>query len=107
MCALSGSGSWALLSKEFRCRQCGSDAGYESRPRNALEKFLLPVLGLRPARCGDCYRRSWRRMSVQLLPRKGPTHFDAEAMLASARPADSGEAHKETPPHPKDCKRIA
>src|SRR6476661_5567781 len=107
MCALSGSGSWARLPKEFRCRQCGSDAGYESRPRNAVERYLLPVLGLRPARCGDCYRRSWRPMSVQLLPRKEPMHFDAEAMVASARAADSGEAHKETLPHPKDRKRIA
>ncbi len=34
-------------------------------------------------------------------------HFDAEAMVASARAADSGEADKETLSHPKDCKRIA
>jgi len=107
MCALSGSGSWARLSKEFRCRQCGSDAGYESRPRNALEKFLLPVIGLRPARCGDCYRRSWRRISVKLLPRKEPMHFDAEAMVALAKAADSGETQKETPSHLKGRKRIA
>lgn len=107
MCALPGSGFWAPLSKEFRCRQCGSDAGYESRPRNPVERFLLPVFGLRTARCGDCYRRTWRRASVALLPRREPMRFDAEAMVASARSADSGEAQKQPPTESEDHQRIA
>jgi hypothetical protein len=107
MRALSGSGSWAPLQKEFRCRHCGSSEGYVSRPRNWMERFVLPVFSLRPARCGDCYRRSWRRVSVPLHPRKEPMHFDAEAMVASARAADSGEALKETQVDPKDRQRIA
>ena len=34
-------------------------------------------------------------------------HFDAEAMVASARAADNGETDKETPSRLKDRKRIA
>jgi len=107
MCALSGSRFWAPLLKEFRCRKCGSSEGYASRQRNWIEKFILPVLGLRPARCGDCYQRAWRRESVPLLPRKEPMKFDPEAMVAPARAADSGEAHKETPIQPEDHRHIA
>jgi hypothetical protein len=107
MCALSGSGSWARLQKEFLCHHCGSSEGYASRPRNWVERFFLPIFGLRPARCGDCYRRSWRRASVPLHPRKEPMHFDGEAMVASARAADSGEAQKETSVRSKEQRRIA
>jgi hypothetical protein len=44
---------------------------------------------------------------MTLLPRKEPMNFDAEAMVASARAADSGEAHKEMPVRPEDHQRIA
>ena len=107
MCALSGSRFWAPLLKEYCCRSCGSSEGYASRPRNWIEKFILPFIGLQPARCGDCYQRSWRRASVPLLPRKEPMNFDPEAMVASARAADGGEARKETSIRAKDRQRIA
>jgi hypothetical protein len=107
MCALLGSSSWARLQRKFRCRHCGSSEGYASRPRNWVERFVLPVFGMCPARCGDCYRRSWRRASVPLHPRKQPMHFEAEAMVASARAADSGEAQKETLVQSKERRRIA
>jgi len=107
MCALSGPRFSAPFLQEYRCRNCGSSEGYASRARNWLEKFVLPSLGLQPARCGDCYQRSWRRASVRLLPRKEPMNFDPEAMVASARAADSGEARKETRLERKDHQRIA
>ena len=107
MCALSGSRFWAPLLSEYRCQNCGSSEGYASRPRNWMEKYILPVIGLQPARCGDCYERSWRRTSMPLLPRKEPMNFDPEAMVASARAADRGEAGKETRLEPKDRQRIA
>ena len=107
MCALSGSRFWAPLLKEFRCRKCGSSEGYASRPRNWIESFILPAIGLRTARCGDCYERSWRRASMPLLRRKEPMNFDPEAMVASARAADGGEDRKETPIQPEDHQRIA
>ena len=107
MCALSGSRFTGPFLKEYRCRSCGSSEGYASRPRNWVEKFVLPSFGLQPSRCGDCYQRSWRRASVPLLPRKEPMNFDAEAMVAAARAADGGEARKETPIQPGDHQRIA
>ncbi len=107
MCALSGSNFSAPFLKEYRCRNCGGSEGYVSRPRNWVEKLVLPCFGLQPARCGDCYERSWRRSSVPLLRRKEPMNFDPEAMVASARAADGGEARKETPIHPEDHQRIA
>ena len=107
MCALSGSRFSAPLLKEFRCHNCGGSEGYVSRPRNWIEKYLLSVIGLQPARCGDCYERSWRRASTRLLPRKEPMNFDPEAMVASARAADGGETRKETHVNPEDHQRIA
>jgi hypothetical protein len=32
--------------KPFQCRDCGSVEGYRSHPRNFIEKYILPVLGL-------------------------------------------------------------
>jgi hypothetical protein len=107
MCALSGSRFWAPLAKGFRCRKCGGTEGYVSRPRNWVERLILPALALVPARCGDCYGRSWCRASVPLLPRKEPMRFDPEAMVASARAADAGEAGKETPVPSDDHQHIA
>jgi len=107
MCALSRSRFSAPFFKEFRCHNCGGGEGYASRPRNWIEKYILPAIGLQPARCGDCYERSWRRASTPLLPRKEPMNFDPEAMVASARAADSGETRKETPIQPQDHQRIA
>jgi hypothetical protein len=72
-----------------------------------MEKYILPAIRLQPARCGDCYERSWRRVSTPLLPRKEPMNFDPEAMAASARAADGGEALKETPIQPPDHRHIA
>ncbi len=53
-----------MVRKPFRCRDCGSVEGYCSRPRNVIEKYMLPVLGLRPVRCPDCYRRSYEPFFV-------------------------------------------
>jgi hypothetical protein len=107
MCALSGSRVSAPFLKEFRCHNCGGSEGYASRPRDWIEKYLLPVIGLQPARCGDCYKRSWRRASARLLSRKESMRFDPEAMEASARAADGGEPRKKTNVNPEDHQRIA
>jgi hypothetical protein len=50
--------------KPFQCTDCGSLEGYRSRPRNVVEKYILPVLGLRPVRCSDCFRRSYEPFFV-------------------------------------------
>jgi hypothetical protein len=52
---------------QFRCKSCGSSKGYSSRTRNFMERYLMPLLLLRPARCGDCFRRSYVLKFVSLL----------------------------------------
>jgi hypothetical protein len=84
MYALSSPTFWVRFFSEFRCHHCGSPEGYLSRPRNLFEKYGLRLFYLRPARCGDCYSRSYRPASVHLLPRPKPLHFEAETRPISA-----------------------
>jgi hypothetical protein len=53
-----------MVRKPFQCSDCGSVEGYRSHPGNFIEKYILPVLGLRPVRCADCFRRSYRPVFV-------------------------------------------
>jgi hypothetical protein len=54
------------VSWQFRCKKCGSFRGYSSRSRGFFEKYLMPFLLLRPARCRSCFRRSWVPRFVDL-----------------------------------------
>jgi hypothetical protein len=38
-------------------------------PRNVIEKYILPVLGLRRVRCADCFRLSYQPFFVILRER--------------------------------------
>jgi len=58
-----------MLSKQFRCGDCGSLHGFRSRPRTAFEKYLLPVFLLRPVRCAKCFRRDYRFLFLQVPER--------------------------------------
>jgi len=58
-----------MMSKTFQCEDCGSVEGYRSRPRSFLERHVLPLLGLRPVRCGDCFRRYYRPSFVVVRER--------------------------------------
>jgi hypothetical protein len=49
-----------MPARAFHCAACGGGSAYRSRPRNLLEKLMLPLLGMRPVRCGHCYRRSYQ-----------------------------------------------
>lgn len=44
----------------YRCRDCGSETGFRSRRRTLTERFVLPLMGLQPVRCGECFRRDYR-----------------------------------------------
>ena len=39
-------------------------------PKNFTEKFLVPLMFLKPARCGDCFKRSYQSSFVRLRPRR-------------------------------------
>jgi len=59
-----------MPSRLFQCRDCGGFNGYRSRPRSLTEKFLLPMVLLRPVRCGDCFRRSYQLLFVPVRERR-------------------------------------
>lgn len=47
-----------MFSSQFHCPDCGSSEAYRSRPRTFVEKYILPLVLLHPARCANCFRRS-------------------------------------------------
>jgi len=47
---------------EFPCIDCGSSVAFYSRRRTFTEKYVLPLVLLRPFRCGDCFKRCYRSM---------------------------------------------
>ncbi len=53
----------------YRCDDCGSDVGYRSRRRTWAERFVLPLLLLRPVRCGECFRRDYRMIFTPVRDR--------------------------------------
>jgi hypothetical protein len=57
---------WSL---PYECHDCGGEIGFRSRPRNLLERFVLPLLLLQPVRCGDCFRRDYRLIFTKVRPR--------------------------------------
>jgi hypothetical protein len=64
----------------YHCSDCGSEVGFRSRRRTLMERYLLPLLLLRPVRCGECFRRDYRliftpvrdrlMVSPRIVPRK-------------------------------------
>jgi len=61
-----------MLAKLFRCSDCDGSLGYLSRPKNFLEKRVLPLFLLRPVRCGGCYRRTYRSVFIDVKARPEP-----------------------------------
>jgi hypothetical protein len=55
--------------KQYQCSDCGGSDGYRSRRRTFLEKYILSLLLLQPARCADCFRRSRVSMFMSLRDR--------------------------------------
>ena len=60
---MSPNASWKHPSV-FHCSECGHDEAYRSRPRGVFERYLLPLLMLRPVRCERCYRRTYALRSI-------------------------------------------
>jgi hypothetical protein len=49
---------------DFVCPDCGHATAFYSRRRGFSEKYLLPLLLLRPYRCADCFQRCYRSVFV-------------------------------------------
>jgi hypothetical protein len=107
MYAVTRPGFWALFFSKFQCHRCGSQEGYVSRPRNLVERYALRPFFLRPARCGDCGRRTWRPVTVPLHQRQEPKRFDPVARVASARTPDQPETQEQTHTSSEADRRIA
>jgi hypothetical protein len=54
------------LVSPYRCNDCGNESGFRSRRRTLTERFLLPLVFLRPVRCGECFRRDYRLIFTQV-----------------------------------------
>ena len=67
----------------YRCRDCGSDVGFQSRRRTLTERFLLPLFLLKPVRCGECFRRDYRLIFTQVRER----FSDAPRIMPGKQPA--------------------
>lgn len=98
---------WAHFFSEFRCRSCGSDAGFVSRPRNFFERRVLPVFLLKTVRCGDCYHRSFRPMTVKVRPRREHFNFDQVRAVSDLVHAMPKEPEKELTESTDGSRRIA
>ena len=61
------------FAREFHCRGCGGHDAYQSRPRGFFERYLLPVIFLRPVRCDRCYLRSYVLRTVVARERTLPS----------------------------------
>jgi hypothetical protein len=61
-----------MQARQFQCEDCGSQQGCRSRPRSISEKYIMPIFGLRPVRCADCFRRSYEWIFVEVHERHEP-----------------------------------
>jgi hypothetical protein len=91
----------------FECYRCGSLDGFVSRPRNLFERYGLRFLAMRPARCGHCYRRSYRPMRVPLLPRREDPKVESAAIIVPGLAVRPQAAQEGTDKHSEDRRRIA
>ena len=79
------------LISSYRCRDCASEVGFRSRRRTLTERFILPLLLLKPVRCGECFRRDYRLVFTEVrdrlpdLPRETPRMMPANPSATSNR----------------------
>ena len=57
----------------YRCHDCGSTEGFRSRRRSLIERIILPVMLLKPVRCGECFRRDYRLILTRVHDRLSET----------------------------------
>jgi hypothetical protein len=62
--------------KVYRCRDCGREVGFRSRPRTFMECYLLPLFLMQPIRCAACFRRDYWSIMTRVRKR---SHRNAES----------------------------
>jgi hypothetical protein len=48
------------FAKPYRCRDCGREVAFRSRPRTLTERYVLPLFLMKAVRCAECFRRDYR-----------------------------------------------
>ena len=84
--ALQSSPSWSRFFEEFYCRWCGFQGAYRSRPRSFFERYVLPLLLLRPVRCERCFHRTYTLSTIPVLERVAPVRKAAQSEAAESKP---------------------
>jgi hypothetical protein len=69
----------SVSSRTYTCPDCGNNVGFRSRPRSVAERFVLPLLLLRPVRCGNCFRRDYRPIFLRVRERLSEVPRDLPA----------------------------
>jgi hypothetical protein len=79
---------WSSFFEEFRCRECGPQQAYKSRPRGFFERRVLPLLLMQTVRCERCYHRSYALITIHALepfqPQRKQSQSEAQGQAASA-----------------------
>jgi len=70
--------------KVYRCRDCGRELGFRSRPRTFIECYILPLFLMQPIRCAACFRRDYWSIITRVRKRSlydpdSPDHTPAHA----------------------------
>jgi hypothetical protein len=60
---------WFQQFTEFQCRDCGSGVAFRSRRRSLVERYIMPLLLLKPVRCGECFRREYSLVFTEVKQR--------------------------------------
>jgi hypothetical protein len=48
------------FARAYRCRDCGREVGFRSRPRTLTERYIFPLLLVQPVRGAECFMRDYR-----------------------------------------------
>lgn len=82
---MSSNSPFEQFAPPYHCPDCNSEIGFRSRRRSLTERYLLPVLFLRPVRCGECFRRDYRLIFTPVRQRLS----DTPKMMPGKHPATS------------------
>ena len=81
--------SWGRFFEAFRCRGCGSQEAYRSRPRGFFERHVLPFVLLQTVRCGRCDQRAYVLRTIPALERVQPERKQSQNQPPSGSKSDS------------------
>jgi hypothetical protein len=76
------SSSWHRLNN-FHCWKCAGSKAYRSRSRGFFERYLLPLLLLKPVRCERCFHRVYVLRIVSAMEHVVPTGKGAQGAPAA------------------------